>query len=159
MNTYYSQAILEPLGGRVVVLGLGDAMSIANEISKNFHCEKHMFEGEPISPADAFLERYKEERDRWASGKDSELMRPGAVTYDLGGFYVIHAESPSMFSLGLLVHELFHVVQLVSSSCGIRDCEFDAHLGQYLYERFTGNSLKNKEKDEEKDGLVQMELF
>lgn len=151
MELIYKQAVLNILGGRIVILGIGSAFDLANEMAKHF-TPKQGFK----NPGECFLEMYEQDVDRWTNGTDKNLMTCGPVTYNLGGMVVIH--SPTKINSPLLVHEIFHAVNAVAKSCGISDDEFNAHLGQYLFEQFAEDD-EQKEDVVYNDGLIQPELF
>lgn len=156
MMKVYKHAILSALGGRVIIYAVGEAMEVANEMSKMFGAG---FDDNGIrlpSPSDIFLSQYRDEKVRKEQGCDSQMMITGATMYNLGGIYVIHAEKKP--TLGILVHEIFHVVHALSESCGIHDDEFSAHIGQYLFELFT-ECPTVKGCEVRSDGLVQHDLF
>ena len=156
MLKVYKHAVLSALGGRVAIYAVGEAMDVANEMSKMFGAGFDDNGMKLPSPADVFLSQYRDEKARKEQDCDSKMMLDGATMYNLGGIYVIHAEKKP--ELGILVHEVFHVVHALSESCGIHDDEFSAHIGQYLFELFA-ECPTIKTCEVRSDGLVQHDLF
>jgi len=156
MVDFYRQAVMNELGGRVAIYAVGKAMDVANEMCKSFGSGYDDCGNKLKSPSDVFLEQYREEVERQKKSPDAKMMLSGATMYNLGGIYVIHSEKK--LSEGLLVHEIFHVVNALSESCGIRDDEFSAHVGQYLFELFSESPVEVKSERVE-DGLIQPIMF
>lgn len=154
----YKQVIFDALGGRVIVYAIGSADDVASELARRFGSGVREEDGYRYpSPAEMFLFQYNEEKKRIRTDSDSRMMSVGGVTYDLGGFFVIHAEKP--MQIGILVHEIFHAVWHLAESCGIRDDEFNAHIGQYLFEEFTGQRTCITKEKQVDDPFIQPELF